>query len=72
MITTTKTITEFDELKFVDCYNDDGKEARILNVYFPDGIRSFLLGDYQSYDINEKTVTLTDKCPEVILTFKPA
>ncbi len=71
MITTTKTITEFDELKFVDCYDDDGKEARILNVYFPDGIRSFLLTD-RSYNINEKTVTLTDKCPEVTLTFKPA
>lgn len=72
MITTTKTITEFDELKFVDCYDDNGNEARILNVYFPDGIRSFLLGDHRSYDINEKIVTLTDKCPEVILTFKPA
>lgn len=70
MIISTKTITEFGELKFVDCYDENGNEARILSVYFPDGIRSFLLGDYQSYDINEKTVTLTDKCPEVILTFK--
>lgn len=70
MITKQTVIIDFDELKFVDCYDANGNEARVLNVYFPDGIRSFLLGDYQSYTIDEKMVTLTDKCPEVILTFK--
>ena len=70
MIVITKTITDFDELKFVDCYDADGAEARVLNVYFPDGVRSFLLGDYQSYTIDEKMITLSDGCHEVILTFK--
>ena len=70
MITKQTVITDFDELKFVDCYVENGNEARVLNAYFPDGIKSFLLGDYLSYDIDEKMVTLTDKCSEVILTFK--
>lgn len=70
MITKQTVITDFDELKFVDCFYPDGTEARVLNVYFPDGVRSFLLGDHLSYIIDEKMVTLTDKCHEVILTFK--
>jgi hypothetical protein len=70
MITKQTVITGFDELKFVDCYDANGSEARVLNVYFPDGIKSFLLGDHQSYTINEKMITLGDGCPEVILTFK--
>ena len=69
MITTKTVIEDYDEIKFVDCFDDNGSEARVLNVYFPDGIRSFLLVDRQ-YTI-DKTITLTDRCPEVILTFKP-
>jgi len=70
MITKQTVITDFDELKFIDCYDANGSESRVLNVYFPDGVRSFLLSDHLSYTIDEKMVTLTDKCPEVILTFK--
>lgn len=72
MITKQTIITGFDDLKIVDCFHQGGSEARVLNVYFPDGtIKSFLLGDYLSYDVSEKKVTLTDQCIEVILTFKP-
>lgn len=70
MITKQTVITDFDELKFVDCFYPDGTEARVLNVYFPDGIRSFLLGDHQSYTIGENMITLGNGCHEVILTFK--
>lgn len=70
MITKQTIITDFDEVRIVDCYDANGSEPRVLNVYFPDGIRSFLLGDYQSYTIDANMVTLTDKCPEVILPFK--
>ena len=69
MITTKTVIEDYDEIKFVDCFDENGNEAKVLSVYFPDGVRSSLLVDRQ-YTI-DKTITLTDKCPEVILTYKP-
>ena len=70
MITTKTVIEDYDEIKFVDCFDENGNEAKVLSVYFPDGVRSFLLTDHRSYTI-DKIITLTDKCPEVILTYKP-
>ncbi len=68
MITTKTVIENYDEIRFVDCFDENGNKAKVMNVYFQDEVRSFLLND-NSYTI-DKIITLSANCPEVILTYK--